>query len=336
MSKAFMLLQDLHLAVQKENRFHYDEECFSVLARLGAISKYYREERNFTEVNGISLGDLVDGSNKVRSRYVAVQQQIKVLLSYFDKFYLNFGNHEITYYKDNPVYSFIADIQHPDILFKFPQLHCESIFNEILTPEYLEFANLEIVFRGWETNTKPHTDKKSIMLLHEALLDECGISDVYQATSYLPEVYTLSNDSVEEVYCGHVHTVISDWELMGIKVHNLGSLLRTSILEISDYSRERPIVVLLFDNNNNYIGKECQTIILHERQLIVDENSVVKSQIQREDYKEQLKIRNLNTMPLLDIQNPIEAARQTLEGYQDEELLKLFDQLKCGEVPIWR
>lgn len=334
MSEGYFILPDFHLNIHKENRFSYAEEAFSVCVWLGETVDKYRD-RGIDKLYGISVGDLVDIGHSKRANYVAVQQLIKIVLRMFDDLFLNFGNHEITFYKDNPLFSFIRDIQHPHIISKFGHLKCESSFNEIKTPERIILNDTEIVFRGWGTESVKITDKRGILILHTPLLSSEGARELYATNQYEEVITSLDSSGYEDIYCGHIHTVIDTWDYHGATVHNLGSLLRTSVQQIDDFNRRRVVPVLIFDDNRNLIEKNEEILMLHERSLIVDEESVLKGQIDREDVKDRKDLKRRASLPNLFVEDPVAQAQQIFADQNDQLLLDIFSKLQEGRMPLW-
>jgi len=326
MFEAYILLQDLHLALKKANRFNYSEECYAVLNFIHTLADKYRNLQ-CNKVSGISLGDLSDRGYNTRKEYSGVTQMIKWLIKAFDDFYLNFGNHEITYCKDNPVYHFIRDIQNKAIRTAHSKIVCESKINEILTPERLEFEDFEILFQGWNTYLTPNLKKQSFLLLHQTMLTQASLSAVRAELQYEEHNYNQDFTGIQKVYAGHSHTVIERWHINDTEIINLGSLLRTNVNEVSDLNLRRHIPVILVEDG--YLSKIIyEPLDLHKRALIIDEDSLKRGQEANREYAFQHKVKERALAPSLELGNPIDNLTSRIKSQGDDNLMTLFEELR--------
>lgn len=337
MSSAYLILTDMHLNVTKENRIDYGSECLSIIDKIYSIAKTYRDE-GYNHVYGISIGDLVDKSFPERRKYTKTQQMLKLLLNCFDDFFLCFGNHELTYYKDNPIYSFMKSINNSEIRRLYPQLTCESLCNdEIKTPNNLIFNNSEIVFQGYGTSNVFTTDKEiKILLMHEFLLSDNGLRKFNQLSNVNITPYDINDNKISHIFCGHAHVVIEDWSIGTTKIHNLGSLLRTKHNEIFDYDRTRYIPALIVDSNNDITEIQYNNFKLHKRNIILNEDSIITQNEGKSEIIERKELQNISKMPDLNVDDPLEVTQKIIYDQLDINARNVFEDLKKGIIPIWR
>ena len=322
-----MILPDLHLNNKKNHRYRYDLECYSVIDKIHYFVEQEREHCD--KLYAISLGDLVDGSKSSRREYTMVQQQLKLLIEPFDKFYLTIGNHEISYSTNNPIYSFIKLIENEEIIVRYPHLVPESSVNQIFTPKYIELENLEIVLGVWKIIPKPKTNKPAILMWHGNYLSKSGIDKIkiFKQFEFVQDFIDFCDWT--HVFIGHEHTVVDKYNIGSTIVYNLGSLLRTGCDQVIDQESLRiiPILRTLNGNFDSIIYKEFK---LHERNQIVDEISYRKSQEVYNLKKNIDQTKQKLKAPVLEVVDPITDTKKALVG--QPMLLEILDKAIKGEL----
>lgn len=324
MRTSFLVLPDIHANNYKRNRFDYSAEVYSISDKIHQILE---KERTFTQgtVNAISCGDIVDVSKKSREQYTKVYNQIKYLIHPFDSFYLVFGNHEITYSKDNPIYAFMKDIQNLQFTSLYKKVRPEGLWNEVLTPERISMNGTDILLQSWKTIPEL-TQSHGIVVMHDDLVSDAALK---RNSLFLKGRYDISTTNITHVFCGHVHTVVEEWEYGGAKVYNLGSLLRTSVSEVEDEYRTRYIPIIRFDEEGRFSEIVLEQFKLHRRSDVVDEVAYAKSREKTRESMQRKKlteeINSLQVISMLGEDNPLDAV---LEAVSDEAVKNLIQEIR--------
>lgn len=324
MRTSFLVITDFHANNYKRNRYDYSAEVYSIANKIHQIAE---KERIFTQgkVNAISVGDIGDKSKKSREQYTKVYNQIKYLIKPFDNFYLVFGNHEVTYSKDNPIYAFMKDIQNKQFTSLYKKVRPEGLWNEVLTPERISMNGTDILLQSWKTQpelTQPH----GIIIMHDDLISDRAMA---QNSMFIKERYDVSTHGITHIFSGHVHSVVEEWEYQGTKVYNLGSLLRTSVAEIEDDYRTRYIPILRFDEEGRFSEVILEQFKLHLRADVVDEVAYQKSREKTRESMQRKKlteeINSLQVISMLGEDNPLDVV---LETVSDEAVKNLIQDIR--------
>jgi len=320
MKTSFLILADFHANNYKRNRYDYSAEVYSVADKIHQIAE---KERVFTkgEVNAISAGDIVDKSKKSREQYTKVYNQIKYLIKPFDKFYLVFGNHEMTYSRDNPIYAFMKDIQNKQFISLNKKVRPEGLWNEVLTPERISMNGTDILLQSWKTHPEL-TQSHGIIVMHDDLVSDSAIT---QNAMFIKERYDVSTQGITHIFSGHVHTVVEEWYYKGAKVYNLGSLLRTNVNEVEDDYRTRYIPILRFDGDGHFSEVVLEQFKLHSRENVVDEIAYQKSHEKTRESMQRKKlteeINSLQVISLLKEDNPLDIVLETVSDVAVKNLI---------------
>jgi len=321
---SFLVLTDFHANNYKRNRYDYSAEVYSVADKIHQIAE---KERNFTrgKVNAISAGDIVDKSKKSREQYTKVYNQIRYLINPFDLFYLVFGNHEITYSKDNPIYAFMKDIQNKQFTSLYKKVRPEGLWNEVLTPERISMNGTDILLQSWKTSPEleqPH----GILIMHDDLVSDTALA---QNSMFIKERYHVQTQGISHIFSGHVHSVVEEWEYRGAQVYNLGSLLRTSVTEVEDEYRTRYIPIIRFDEQGRFEEIVLEQFKLHLRGDVVDEEAYQKSREKTRESMQKRKlteeINSLQVISVLGDENPLDVI---LENVSDEAVKNLVQDIR--------
>lgn len=324
MRTSFLIIADYHANNYKRNRFDYSAEVYSMADKIHQILKKERDHTNGI-VNAISCGDLVDISKKSREQYTKVYNQIKYLIHPFDSFFLVFGNHEVTYAKDNPVYAFMKDIQNIEFTSLHKKVFPEGLWNEILTPEKISMNGLDILLKSWKTSPKL-TQEKGIIVMHDQLLSDTALKTT---SLYIKDRCSLDTTNINCIFTGHIHTVVEEWEYNGVKVYNLGSLLRTSVAEIEDTTRSRYIPIIRFDDKGVFEEIVLEKFSLHLRADIVDEEAFSKSQEKnRESLLRKKLTEEINSLQVISILTDINPLDLVMETIADEKVKHLIQEIR--------
>jgi hypothetical protein len=305
-------------------------ECEAVTEYIHSRVAALREE-DWDRIFLILMGDVIDRGYRNSDDYLTAQQQLKYLMYVFDGTYVNFGNHEITYARNNPIYSFIRDIQNERSRLRYNKVVCKSSINDILTPERLTFEDFEIVFQGWDTYQEPDPTRRTFLLMHQTFLSRAGLSSVRAELQWEENNFNINLEGVEKVYCGHAHTVIERWHQGDTEIVNLGSLLRTDVKEITDLNRMRHIPVIAVVNNK-FHKEFFLNFELHKREDIVDEKALEKSQKLYREAAFQKKVKTRALAPSLVIDRPMESLKSKIEAEGNSNLLTLYERIRRDRI----
>lgn len=321
-------IPDLHVFHSLANRYDYKSEIIAIIERIGRI--VYKYKQNGYKCISISNGDLSHkGSSKDTLNDHSVQA-IKLYLSYFDENYLNLGNHEFSYFKNNPVFKFIREIEDPRVRMNYPHIKCTSLVEDLRVVPILEYEDFEIVFTPY--GYYPERGKKPIshLVMHDDLVSDHAYNKL---TTEMPE-YKLKRkfiaaDQFDYVYCGHNHLTRETWFQGKTKIYNLASLGRSNVNEVDDSSRHRVIPVILSENG---FFKEVveEAITLHKRADVIDEDKLIASRLAYQATKERKVTRE--SLAISQTKNPIEALEEDILVAENDNLTAILDILKAGRV----
>ena len=117
MSKnVYLVITDVHATYKnKRNRINYLSEVDFVFNKIEELIEKYSYDYN---VNLIFLGDIIDVSFKSQDKAILYNNTMIRLDSMVDKIYSVVGNHEITYYIDNPFWTLMNRIDAPSVTSK--------------------------------------------------------------------------------------------------------------------------------------------------------------------------------------------------------------------------
>ena len=324
MKISYMILSDFHANNYKRNRIDYSAEVYSIANKIHQVME---KEKAYTKgiVNAISCGDLVDISKKSREQYTKVYNQIRYLIKPFDAFYLVFGNHEITYTKDNPVYAFIKDIQNSQLSSLYKKVRTEGLWNEILTPERISMNGTDILLQSWKT-FPALTQTHGIVVMHDNLISDNALSN---NSLFINKRFEVNTQGVSHIFNGHVHTVVEEWEYGEAKVYNLGSLLRTNVSEVEDEYRTRYIPIIRFDSKGRFDKIILEQFKLHLRNDIVDEESYKKSAEKTRESMQRKKLsEEINSLQMISVfkeENPLDILIETIT---DKDIINLIQEIR--------
>lgn len=325
---AWFVLTDMHFFHSLANRYDYFGENKAIVDRIGKMVLNYKDEGYKT--HAIIGGDLAHrGSANDQLNDYAVQL-IKYLLSFFDEKYLNMGNHEFSYFKNNPVFKFIKEIQDDRILKKYPHVRGTSLVEEIKVVPSLEFKDFEIIFCPYGFFPIRGDRETSLLIMHDKLLSDSMHTKLGTlAKGYKVMRTVIPEDAFDYIFCGDQHMAYEQWYLGKTKVYNLSTLGRTNVNEIDDSFRERIIPVILSENGN---FKEVvdEPIVLHKRSAIVDESKLDVSREKYQGTKDRKEMRE--SLGISRTKNPIEALLEDIEISGNQVLKRMMDDILAGRL----
>lgn len=321
-------IPDLHVFHSLANRFDYYSEILSIVERVGRVVSKYKQQ-GYTCISLLN-GDVAHkGSPKDSLNNYAVQA-IKLLLSYFDENYLNLGNHEFSYYKNNPIFTFIKEIEDPRVRANYPHIKCSSLVEDLRVIPMLEYEDFEIVFTPYKYLPIRGNKPISHLVMHDDLLSNHSHN---RLSTEMPE-YQIKRVFVNEnefdyIYCGHSHRIRETWQHGNTTIYNMSSLGRSNVNEIDDSFRHRIIPVII--SEDGYFKEVVdEALTLHKREDVVDETKLEKSRLLYQNTKERKEVRG--SLAISQTKNPIEALEEDIELADNPNLSSILEILKQGRL----
>ena len=325
-------IPDIHAYHSLANRFDYNAEIIAIIERLGRLVKKYKMQ-GYTCISLLN-GDVAHrGSSKDTLNDYAFQA-IKYLLSFFDDNYLNLGNHEFSYYKNNPIFKFIRQIEDGRVLRHYPHIKCSSLTEDLKVVQRLEYEDFEIVFTPYGFTPVRGNKPISHLVMHDDLVSDHAYNKlISEMPEYRMRRKFLEANKFDYVYCGHSHLIRETWTQGNTTIYNLASLGRSNVTEINDAQRQRIIPVIL--SENGYFKEVVEeTITLHKRQDVVDEDKLQKSREAYEKAKDRKQVRE--SLSISQTKNPIEALAEDIEVSDNDNLKAIFSLLQQGRLATYR
>lgn len=272
---AYIVVSDLHMTyVKKDNRYSYQDEIALLFEELEQCINRYNE-KGF-EVILLFLGDIFDkgylstfeaiGANNI---FICLRNKCKAIYSVI-------GNHELSYYSNNPFFTLTTEIKSNKL---------QEIRNKVFTPKGLidvvDVVDLvedgEVLFHfnhyGTPVN-EPIKDKINIGLFHQDIVCNEILQDAQMRLSEKriwgahPVNFENNNLFKGYDYCflGHLHKVYGIWQWFDENLNKetylyyLASLGRPNYTEVNDNFLERNLPAILVKNGkfdkveNNFIS----------------------------------------------------------------------------------
>lgn len=333
MSKtAYITISDLHSSYKnKENRFNYLEEIDYSIQRIINTGTRYKQQGY--KVVLLFLGDIVDMSFKDMNKGIWLNNLFVKLRMMFDGIYCTIGNHEFTYYKDNPFWTLMTKIDSKEILSSINSTWKPAGLLQLVdVVDTLEDGEVLFNFNHHPTRIqKPKEGKINFGLFHKNLVPsviaeqmekEKGM-DIW-GDSLEDFVNTNLLDGYDYCFMGHVHKIYghfiftNDTSNYLSHLYYLASLGRPNHSEVKDTFLERNLPATLVENGK-LIRVEDNLFDLPTRtssviQEVVDE--------QQKTYKE-VKEKREYYENIVSMGNPIENIRGSLA--KNPMLLIKFD-----------
>lgn len=343
-SNVYLIITDMHLSYKNKNsRFDYlkeNEFCVNTLNKI--IDKYkYRNNK----VTLLFLGDFTDCSFKDQSKAIEINNLVVDFKRRVEECFFVIGNHETTYYKDNPVWTLFNKIESPSL----NQVMKRSCKPKGLLPlsrvvDELIDGNVRFLFNHYDTPVKVPSDKEyiNIGLFHKDIICNAIVND--SKINHDIDLYTEHSIAFDETsvfrnydyaFMGHLHSVYGKWDFYDEKIEQktvisyLASLGRTNHTEVrNDFlTRNIPAVII---TDGMFKGIEDNYFDLMPREECVSEVIVNKQREIRESSKETRNILN-NFYPLRD--DPIDNIKEFLN--QNQTVLNMFnDYLQSDNIQV--
>lgn len=339
--RVFLIVTDLHASYRnKENRYDYLSEIEFVIDKIFETASKYASAGY--EVNIIFLGDITDNSFKDQNKAIYLNN-IFVLLKRIANIYSVLGNHEMSFYKDNPFWS---------LMNKMPSEKVRAVINRSWQPtgliqlvdvvDTLDLGETVLHFNHHATDiSRPIEGKYNIGLFHKdvvsrAVIDSVKATDNSEIFEANP-IYIENNPEVlrgyDVCYFGHMHKIYGEWAYVDevtnkeVTLRYLGSLGRPNQTEVNDRTLERDLAAIIVDSEGRIVSRDSNLITLPDRKSCVKEEVVAVQQANYEIKKERKYF--LDYVSVDD--NPVENIKSAVSQYG--EALTFFEDYLTEDIP---
>lgn len=332
MKEAFLIISDLHLtSKEKTNRKFYVKEVNDNLVKILQTGNKYVNDGY--KVSLIFLGDIADRSYSEVIPSIQLNNMFVVYNMVFEKCYTVLGNHEFSFYTDNPTWTLFANIKSDRVNTCLnSNWKPLGMLNLVEVVDTLEVGDTVFSFMHHPTGIlTPVQGKVNIGLFHKDLVPSSVVRDMevnkgleIWSDNLIDFENTSMLDGYNYCFFGHVHKMYGKFRYVNDKtnwssiLYYLGSLGRPNQTEVQDNFLERNIpAVIIEDGKFNRI--EDNLFNLRSREESVIEQIVVENKEAYEKRKEQKEL--LNYEPISD--NPIDNINNAIAS--SSELYKLFN-----------
>lgn len=334
---AYVIITDLHLNFSnKDNRIDFHGENNLVLNQLESIINKYKTSGHHVIL--LFLGDVFDRSIRSSFNAIYTKDRLTQLIELADECFVNMGNHEYTYYIDNPFWTLFHDIESQNVRsIKGRTIQPVGVTNQIRIVDTLVDGDVNIFFNHNRCDTFiPTNNKFNVGLFHKDYLlrgiktysQNIGIDYWDEKTTFLDNSALITNYDI--CFFGHVHKIYGNWtyksdvveDSKNVNVFYLSNLVRVAQDEVRDDLLERNVPVMIVDNGK-YIRVEDNKFMLPTRVQSVKENVV---QLQQEKYEiKKAKDAIKSNIPFSD--DPINNIKSDLAGetFILDVFLELFE-----------
>lgn len=328
---AYLIITDMHMGNMVTNsRKDYRNEIFVVKKQLLETAIKYKHVGY--DVVALFLGDIFHNSYKDVTEALIDKDFLTLWKLKVGDIYTVMGNHEFTYYKANPFYTTISQMESENV---------QHVVNRVWTPlgtsamirviDELRDGEVVFYFNHYGTDIQqPTGDGIAIGLFHQEVIDP-QIKEETEKNSG-KRCYAHTTDIEQSgllkgyKYCffGHMHNVYGVWRAGDTYLHYLASLGRTNESEVNNEFLERNIPAVLV-NDGKFIDIEDNFI-----QLLCREECIVESVVQknRDSYARMKEISEIHQyVPFGD--DPVENLR--VRFIENPHIIGLLDELKNND-----
>lgn len=359
MKRAYLIVTDMHIIdkILVANRIDYSKEMKVVINALVEFIDDYKAREY--EVVLLFLGDIfhrgytdpsasIDGNNLL----IYLSQKVSAM-------YTVVGNHELTYYRNNPFYTLFSQAN---------SRRLERVSDRVIRPKgRMQIINIVDILEDGEVLFNfnhygcgvglTQEGKVNIGLFHQEIVCSEILSWMQKRFSmdiFAKDVINLDKSNIFDGYdycfLGHMHKMYGKFEMEDDKTGNktmvyyLGSLGRTNHSEVQDNFLERNIPAVLVEDGH-FSQVEDNKFKLLPRSQCIREEIVVENREKREEIKEMKKLKDYKASSDDPIQNVFEQISLNAEvtkilldlqssniDYIGEKLQKEIDKLKTEKI----
>lgn len=262
-NNAYVIVSDLHMTyVKKENRFNYQKENLLVLQEIEkCIDKYNSQGYN---VILLLIGDVFDKGYLSTFDAISANNIFICLRNKCEAIYSVVGNHELSYYSNNPFFTLTTEIKSEKLReIKNKVFTPKGLINVIDIVDTLEDGEVCFHFNHYGTSiSRPRQDKVNIGLFHQDIVCNEILQEAQRRLSE-KKIWGAQPINFEENnvfkgynYCflGHLHKVYGVWKWIDSLTNDetylyyLASLGRPNYTEVHDNFLERNLPTVLVQN----------------------------------------------------------------------------------------
>lgn len=343
MSKnAYLIITDVHATYKnKRNRINYLSEVDFVFNKIEELIEKYSYDYN---VNLIFLGDIIDVSFKSQDKAILYNNTMIRLDSMVDKIYSVVGNHEITYYIDNPFWTLMNKIDAPSVTSKLNKSwKPKGLMQIINVVDTLADGNVLFHFNHniRDGVSAPIEGKYNIGLFHKDIISKSIINsmelnkdmDIFEVNPTYIEDNSYILHGYKYCFFGHMHKVFGKWDYIDditgeeTILQYLGSLGRSNHSEVNDNFLTRSIPAVIV-TDGEFERVEDNFFDLPPRGECVNEKLVENDKIK---YEKRKVIKSYNTYTSTG-DDPINNMRELFAD--DPKLLSSFNELLTRGITL--
>lgn len=340
MNNAYVIVTDMHIInkILVKNRVDYKKELEHVENNLlRVIKKYTRDGFN---VNLIFLGDIYHRGYSDPIASIKDNNFLIYLSTVVNKIYSVIGNHELSYYKNNPFYTLFNHIESRRVKNVSSRvINPLGIIHVIDVVDTLEDGEVLFNFNHYGCGMgAPEKDRVNIGLFHQELVCKEILDDVknkFNMDIFTNDILNLNSKNVfsgyDYCFLGHMHKVYGTYEIQSkegekpTRLYYLASLGRTNHSEIQDNFLDRNFPVIIV-NDGKFKRIEDNTFKLLDRESCIFESIVEEQHEKREELKEYKKIKEYRAFSDDPVKNILEQISL------DRDLTNIFMQLRNADI----
>lgn len=279
MKNAYVIVTDAHLFYKNlRNRINYQLETDVVWRKIYEVVRKYAGSWN---VNVLFLGDIFHRGYQDPFSAITGNNMIKALREEVCGVYTVLGNHEVSYYKDNPFYTLISDVESQRVKDAGLKV-CKPVGLSNVVRVVDELVDGEVTFYFNHHGTGIAETKGTgvnIGLFHQDIVSPAVIEHAEEilGTNIYAKTMDVEGQGILNGYnysfFGHMHQVFGMYaQENGSILYYLGSLGRTSTVEVNDNFLTRDIPVVLVEDGR-FVGIEKNLFELPKRDdcVLVDD-----------------------------------------------------------------
>lgn len=335
--RAFLIVTDLHLSAKNiRGRIDYTAESKFAWNKVESVVDKYLDTGY--EVVVLFLGDIFHNSYVSIIDAITANNMVINLRNKVHGIYSVVGNHETTYYADNPFWTLMTTIESDRLkTVRGKMWKPQGVLNVIEVPDEIVYGDTRFVFNHYDVSTvkvDPVEGMKTVGLFHQDLYNRQLLQyarDKYGLNPYEHKI--ISIDSPESplrgydyAFVGHGHLLYGEWMFTcdytswKTNLQYLSTLGRTNEKEVNDNFLERDIPAMLFENGK-LVGKESNKFNLMPRsdsviEKVIQEN---KEKYEVQKIKQQIKKQHVSGRS----GDPVKAVRESMPN---KIMLALFDE----------
>lgn len=336
---AWLIVSDLHLYYKNiSSHLDYVQEMLDVRQKILNVAIKYRKD-GYEKVNLLLLGDVFHRSYTKVDTAVYDSSFFMMWHEKLGECFSVVGNHELSFYKSNPFFSLVRDIESENVT---------KISNKVWSPngllpiirvvDRLDCGNVSFYFNHNQCGVqKPEPGNVNIGLFHQDIVCKEIVGAMEAKLGSDVFANTIDFDSTDVFsgynYCffGHMHKVYGTWQLdSGTVLCYLASLGRTNVSEVNNTFLQRNIPVVKIEGET-FTGIDDNFITLPSFEECINPIVAQENKEQYEVTKEKQAARQY--VPLQD--NPIDGIKQYFAA--DAKMCQIIDGLLIDEIdPIGR